>query len=741
MKTAPLLSIGMIFKNEARCLERCLQSLEPLRQAIPCELVMADTGAEDGSREIAERYADEVFDFPWIDDFAAARNAVMDRCSGKWYLTIDCDEWLDEDISELTAFLNSAKKVNYGFVIQRNYHSPELEKSSNYNDFFAMRLARMSTGQRYIGTIHESWAYSEPLVRLGKTVLHHDGYVYFSEEDIKKKSQRNMALLREKLKTEPEDLRTLMQCIESSGTDADLVHYIRTAVGLVQQKRGWWQIYGALIMRYAVSFAQNHEMQELDEWIDYAQREFPDSVYTLIDVQTTAFRAAYDKKDWARAVIHGETYQKGIQRIRPGHLSKKTEEELCHSSLTYGTAVAKRTIQTGLANAYLENGQGKETMEILAKLEGAELSSGQANNAVLAFCGLHACTLLDISAALTAFYDQISEEKPNAQQQRARLATFNNVAAAAFTKAYQKEEQEKDGYHRPAYTAFRCLADKCEAGRAAAIMMTDDPAEMREWLLQVEDWQALPIEALEHALQAGIAFPPEEKPLPIEVMDGLAAKLTHNDNPARQMTLALPDDAEYPSLQSLFWAQSLVLAALRSFDWTLGKNTAPVSKFACPEKKKDDAESEKPEDTPETGLALIRRFAQVESTVLPLLYTPQALAEENAALLPPMHRWGLYCSLAFEALDADNPQEYLVLLRKGLAACPGQKEIVQFLLDRFREDAQPKASPELLVLAEQVRKILSAYDSTDPAVAALKASPAYQQVAWLIEETPGLPVQ
>ena len=104
MKTAPLLSIGMIFKNEERCLERCLQSLQSLRDAIPCELVMADTGASDGSRAIAERYADKVFDFPWIDDFAAARNAVMDRCRGKWYLTIDCDEWLDADFSERIAY-------------------------------------------------------------------------------------------------------------------------------------------------------------------------------------------------------------------------------------------------------------------------------------------------------------------------------------------------------------------------------------------------------------------------------------------------------------------------------------------------------------------------------------------------------------------------------------------------------------------------------------------------------------
>ena len=103
----PLLSIGIIFKNEIRCLERCMKSLQPLRDAVPCELVMADTGSDDGSRDAAAKYADILFDFPWIDDFAAARNAVIERSSGEWFLTIDADEWLDEDVSQLVHRFNS----------------------------------------------------------------------------------------------------------------------------------------------------------------------------------------------------------------------------------------------------------------------------------------------------------------------------------------------------------------------------------------------------------------------------------------------------------------------------------------------------------------------------------------------------------------------------------------------------------------------------------------------------------
>ena len=73
------------------CLEKCLNALEPLRQAIPCELVIADTGSTDKTKEIAEKYADILFDFKWVNDFSKARNAVMDKCSGKWYLTVDAD--------------------------------------------------------------------------------------------------------------------------------------------------------------------------------------------------------------------------------------------------------------------------------------------------------------------------------------------------------------------------------------------------------------------------------------------------------------------------------------------------------------------------------------------------------------------------------------------------------------------------------------------------------------------------
>ena len=167
----------------------------------------------------------------------------------------------------------------------------------------------------------------------------------------------------------------------------------------------------------------------------------------------------------------------------------------------------------------------------------------------------------------------------------------------------------------------------------------------------------------------------------------------------------------------------------------MGKHNKPVSPFLCPAKPDKDTKPDKrPEDTPEVGLALIRRFAQVESAALPKLYAASMLTEANITLLPPMHRWGLYCARALELLDSGNPREYLAVLRRGLKACPGQKDMVQFLLDRFLEDTRPQTSPELLELAGKIREILAACSPDDPAAKAIRESDAYRQVAWLIEE-------
>ena len=42
------------------------------------------------------RFGARVFDFPWCDDFAAARNETLRHATGQWVLWLDADEYFDE---------------------------------------------------------------------------------------------------------------------------------------------------------------------------------------------------------------------------------------------------------------------------------------------------------------------------------------------------------------------------------------------------------------------------------------------------------------------------------------------------------------------------------------------------------------------------------------------------------------------------------------------------------------------
>ncbi len=82
----------MIVKNESKVLARCLDSLEGLMD----EIIIVDTGSTDDTKEIAARYTDKIYDFQWVDDFAAARNYSFSLATMDYIYAPDADEVLDD---------------------------------------------------------------------------------------------------------------------------------------------------------------------------------------------------------------------------------------------------------------------------------------------------------------------------------------------------------------------------------------------------------------------------------------------------------------------------------------------------------------------------------------------------------------------------------------------------------------------------------------------------------------------
>ena len=184
------LSIGMIVKNEEAILEECLQALEPLRRAVPSELIIADTGSTDRTIEIAEKYADTLFQIPWNGDFGAARNETLDRAQGEWFFYIDADEVLDADCGELIHLLQSEEAKKYQTISMVRYEYTD-NTHSDYSTTHYLRIHRRTPENRFTRKIHESLIANQPICQL-PTVVHHSGY---QDEVIREKQLRNRPLL------------------------------------------------------------------------------------------------------------------------------------------------------------------------------------------------------------------------------------------------------------------------------------------------------------------------------------------------------------------------------------------------------------------------------------------------------------------------------------------------------------------------------------------------------------------
>ena len=78
----------MIVKNEQENLPTCLASVEGIFD----EIIVVDTGSTDRTKEIACEFGAKVFDFEWVDSFAAARNEVLAHATGDYAFWLDADD-------------------------------------------------------------------------------------------------------------------------------------------------------------------------------------------------------------------------------------------------------------------------------------------------------------------------------------------------------------------------------------------------------------------------------------------------------------------------------------------------------------------------------------------------------------------------------------------------------------------------------------------------------------------------
>ena len=196
------MSACFIVRDEEQNLPGALESL----RGVADEVVVVDTGSQDRTRALAVEHGAKVADFPWVDDFAAARNASLALATQDWILVIDADERLRPEMGQtLKTFLAQVKQQDGIFVRLCNVDTSGKWVSQTQ----LLRLVRNHRGFRFEGRIHENIATSITAAggRLLMSELHvldHTGYV--AEENARKqRPERNRRLLQRALDDNPDD--------------------------------------------------------------------------------------------------------------------------------------------------------------------------------------------------------------------------------------------------------------------------------------------------------------------------------------------------------------------------------------------------------------------------------------------------------------------------------------------------------------------------------------------------------
>ena len=144
-------SLCMIVKNEEKILARCLDSMADLMD----EIIIVDTGSTDATKEIAAQYTDQIYDFVWIHDFAAARNYAFSKAGMDYIYSADADEVLDE--KNRLEFCRLKETLLPEIDIVQMYYANQLSFGTiyNYDRELRPKLFKRLRTFRWQGAIHE----------------------------------------------------------------------------------------------------------------------------------------------------------------------------------------------------------------------------------------------------------------------------------------------------------------------------------------------------------------------------------------------------------------------------------------------------------------------------------------------------------------------------------------------------------------------------------------------------------
>ena len=222
------ISLCMIVKNEEDVLARCLDSI---KDAVD-EIIIVDTGSTDRTKEIAYSYTDKVYDFEWIQDFAAARNEAFSKATCDYQMWLDADDVFPEESLKKLLDLKSALDSAVDIVTMK-YFTHFDEHGTPIHISTRERLMKRKNGYVWQDPIHE-------FIPLIGNVVYSDIEVHHKKTKHEGVSTRNLDIYKNHEKSgkpfTPRQLYYYARELKDHGIWINAAYYFEK---FLESKKGW----------------------------------------------------------------------------------------------------------------------------------------------------------------------------------------------------------------------------------------------------------------------------------------------------------------------------------------------------------------------------------------------------------------------------------------------------------------------------------------------------------------------
>ncbi len=653
-KNQIILTVGMIVKNEEKHLENCLSALKKLLDNVSSELIIVDTGSTDRTKEIALKYTDKVYDFEWCNDFAAARNYGLKKAKGKWFMYIDADEYLDADCEEMIQFFTIPQlwqKYNSASIPIWNYS--KMRKKA-YNQFLAPRLVKLIDDTvKFTDPIHE-WLPQPNPHGIFSVKLHHYGYYYENRKQLHDKAERNLKPLFEEYENDPTDLRVLAHLCDAITGAEEFEDFDKANRYYVEYyeaaKKALSTAYGLAVYPKALPFYIQYEKYEeairlIDEYLDMQEMSNVVTILTVFWYASKLYMMETDYENHEKAYYYFNKYFEYYEKYLNNELETAILRSCAHRGLTDGDYEEQLLSAANCANKLKKY---DESLEYLSDIDIEDMTYEHLK--------LYLNILRDLVEKTEGFSyipDIYARIQKTNNEEKIKIVLY------MLQQYYLEHLTEREAFGD-------AMVSSGVEGKYIDLMKLvkadserrDISADIQQFVDSIDDWSDGYAVAIYLAMKHNA---------------DLTIPISRMTNKTIRENLRVIYDGYYD-----FSKLALEYFVYDNFSDDIRKLYFMVTalEFAC------EGLITLPYE--EKGV-LCDTFVCALSDYVMNIYNPDLLNPDDIDVLPELHRFGYYMTLAFAAHDGGNNMAYIRALKEALRLCEPMKDVVQYYLTEFEK--------------------------------------------------------